>query len=167
MKQNKFEFAESILRKIVRDNYPESLRNEIEIKSEMKEEIDKSQKGYAYYQLVVDETISKDTIQSMIDVAKKEKMMIAKAGLLPELVYGEYIANDPTERSEAKTKLIAIRLVLELNEGDYDRLANVLSDAEEEGMRTQPSPYQQWLEEKREEEIETRRNGGIRPRHLM
>lgn len=165
--KKKLYIARKIITEMVDNYYPESMREDIEIKTESKKEIDNNLKGYAFYQLVVDETVCDDSLQSIIDNVQQEKMKIALSGLIPKLVYGEYIANDPKEREEAKTKLMAIRFVLELNDGDYDRLSNVLSDAEEEGMRTQPSASELTIREREEEAKETRQNGGIRPRHLM
>ena len=163
--KRQIDVAKELITRMVDKYYPKSLRADINIESETKTEIDKSVKGYAYYQLVVDETVFDNSVKSILSNIQKEKMNIAQSGLIPKLVYGEYVANDPQERDEAKTKLIAIRFILELNDGDYERLSNVLSDDEEEGMRTQPRADELTRRERREEREETRQNGGIRQRH--
>lgn len=132
--------AERIVRSI-RSNYmDEGMQDEdITVKTILHKSADKQKVyGYSCFQTLIDETVLKDNANYIKELLQKEKIEMAESGLIPKIAYSDYVEYDEEGneiKSDTQTKLLNLTFILELNDGDYEKIEEPLSLSEEDGMR--------------------------------
>ncbi len=123
---------------------------------EFKEDLDKV-KGYAGIEFLISTERADDLQEALVELYGEDR------GLIPEDIspifarYDYQISNgDGTFRDDPDH--VVMRFILESNKGDYETMANPLSETEEDAMRQMPTAEELYKAERREE----RRMGTLR-----
>lgn len=149
--------AERIIRNIRNEYMDEGMQDEdIEIKTNSIRSADKEKiYGYSSFQTIIDETVLNDNVNYIKEILQKVKFEIAENNLIPKCAYKDYREYDEDgneiEPEYTQTKLLLLTFILELNDGDYEKINEPVTLLEEHGMRDNKTAMELNIEDKEED----------------